>query len=169
MKYLTLGLLLLWAQMVAAQQPNILWISCEDIGPHLGCYGYAEADTPHLDALAAKGVRFTNAHTVTGVCATCRASMITGMFPSTLGNQFMRCKVDLPEHVKLFPQYLRDAGYYCTNNSKTDYNITDDAGTNQAAKRIFGIVRTQTNLSLRFSTSPIRMKAKCLVTRNRTI
>ena len=128
MKYLTLGLLLLWAQMVAAQQPNILWISCEDIGPHLGCYGYAEADTPHLDALAAKGVRFTNAHTVTGVCATCRASMITGMFPSTLGNQFMRCKVDLPEHVKLFPQYLRDAGYYCTNNSKTDYNITGDHG-----------------------------------------
>ncbi len=109
---------------MADSRPNILWISCEDISPHLGCYGHAEATTPNLDQLAQQGVRYTNASTVTGVCATCRASIITGMYPSTLGNQFMRCSVDLPDHVQLFPKYLRDAGYYCTNNSKTDYNVT---------------------------------------------
>ena len=109
---------------VAAERPNILWISCEDISPHLGCYGHSQATTPNLDALAAQGVRYENAFTVTGVCATCRASIITSIFPSSLGNQFMRCSVDLPDHVRLFPSYLREAGYYCTNNSKTDYNIT---------------------------------------------
>ena len=77
----------------------------------------------YLDKLAEQGVRYTRGHTVTGVCATCRASIITGMYPSTLGNQFMRCSVDLPEHVKLFPSFLRAAGYYCTNNSKEDYNL----------------------------------------------
>lgn len=109
-------------------RPNILWLSCEDIGPHLGCYGYLEATTPNLDQLARQGTRYANASTVTGVCATCRASMITAMYPSTLGNQFMRCSVDLPASVPLFPQYFRDAGYYCTNNSKTDYNVTGNHG-----------------------------------------
>lgn len=108
----------------AADRPNILWISCEDISPHLGCYGHPQATTPNLDTLATQGVRYENAFTVTGVCATCRASIITSMFPSSLGNQFMRGSVDLPDHVRLFPSYLREAGYYCTNNSKTDYNIT---------------------------------------------
>jgi uncharacterized sulfatase len=45
------------------------------------------------------------------------------MWPIALGANHMRSRVRLPEHVKLFPQYLRDAGYYCTNNSKTDYNV----------------------------------------------
>ena len=112
------------AAFAEQSRPNILWISCEDISPHLRCYGYPEAITPNLDRLAAQGVRYTNASTVTGVCATCRASIITGMYPSTLGNQFMRCSVKLPDHVKLFPSYLKKAGYYCTNNSKTDYNVT---------------------------------------------
>jgi uncharacterized sulfatase len=116
------------ATSLAAARPNILWISCEDIGPHLRCYGAAASTTPHLDRLAAEGVRFDRAFSVTGVCATSRASIITGMYASTLGNQFMRCSVDLPAHIKLFPQYFRDAGYYCTNNSKTDYNISGPHG-----------------------------------------
>ena len=123
MRVWTIFVLLAVAMGMGASRPNILWISSEDISPHLGCYGYPEATTPNLDRLAQQGVRFTNAHTVTGVCATCRNSMITGMYPSTLGSQFMRCKVKLPGHVRLFPEYFRDAGYYCTNNSKTDYNI----------------------------------------------
>ncbi len=121
--WLVLGLIPL---LLGAARPNLLWISCEDISPHLGCYGHADATTPNLDRLASQAVRYAHASTVTGVCTTCRASLITGMYPSTLGNQFMRCSIDLPEQVPLFPQYLRDAGYYCTNNSKTDYNITGD-------------------------------------------
>ena len=107
----------------AADRPNILWISCEDISSHLGCYGDVNATTPHLDALAAQGVRYTNAYTCHGVCAPSRTGIITAMHPISLGANHMRSKANIPPQIKLFPQYLKDAGYYCTNNSKTDYNL----------------------------------------------
>lgn len=107
-------------------RPNILWISCEDISPHLGCYGDRNAVTPNLDKLAAEGTLFTHAFSCHGVCAPSRTGIITGMYPISLGANHMRSKAKLPEHVKLFPQYLREAGYYCTNNSKTDYNLIWD-------------------------------------------
>lgn len=104
-------------------RPNILWISCEDISPNLGCYGDPDAITPNLDALAGEGVRFTRAFTIAGVCAPNRSGTITGMYPSSIGSHNMRSAAKLPPHVKCFPEYLRRAGYYCTNNSKTDYNF----------------------------------------------
>jgi uncharacterized sulfatase len=107
----------------AVERPNILWITCEDTSPHLGCYGDAEATTPNLDRLAAEGVRFTRAHHVHAVCAPARTAVITGMYPTSLGCNHMRCKGRLPAHVKPFPYYLKQAGYYCTNNVKTDYNF----------------------------------------------
>ncbi|CAD7694830.1 unnamed protein product [Ostreobium quekettii] len=107
-------------------RPNILWISVEDIGPHLGCYGDQDAITPTLDALAARGVRYDNVFTTCPVCATNRSSIITGMYPTSIGAQYMRCKSKLPAGVQCFPAYLREAGYYCTNNAKTDYNLVDD-------------------------------------------
>ena len=107
----------------AADRPNIVWISCEDISSHLGCYGDANATTPNLDALAKQSVRYTRAFTVHGVCAPCRTGIITGMYPMSIGANHMRSKATLPDHVKCFPQYLKQAGYYCTNNSKTDYNF----------------------------------------------
>lgn len=114
---------LLGSTAAAEKQPNVLWISCEDISPHLGCYGYPKAVTPHLDQLATEGVRYTNACVTAGVCAPCRSAIITGMYQTTLGTHHMRCKAQLPDHVKLFPSYLRQKGYYCTNNSKTDYQL----------------------------------------------
>ena len=103
--------------------PNILWITCEDISANLGCYGDAYARTPTLDALAARGVRYTQAFGVTGVCAPNRSCLITGVYPTSLGSHDMRCTTRLPEHIKCFPEYLREADYYCTNNAKTDYNF----------------------------------------------
>ncbi|MFM7057190.1 MAG: sulfatase [Planctomycetota bacterium] len=111
------------APVLSAQPPNLLWISCEDISPLLGCYGVPNADTPHLDQLAAEGTLFTHAFSCHGVCAPSRTGIITGLTPISLGANHMRSKVQLPEDVRLFPQLLRDAGYYCTNNSKTDYNV----------------------------------------------
>lgn len=102
---------------------NVLWITCEDIGPHLGCYGDPDARTPNLDRLAAEGLRYTRAFSVSGVCAPSRSCLITGMYPTTLGTCHMRCKNPPPEHVRCFPAYLRRAGYYCTNNAKTDYQF----------------------------------------------
>jgi uncharacterized sulfatase len=106
-----------------AEQPNILWISCEDISPHLGCYGDRFAITPTLDQLARRGVRYTHAFATCPVCATNRSSIITGMYPTTIGTHYMRCDATLPDHVRCFTEYLRAAGYYCSNNAKTDYNF----------------------------------------------
>jgi len=107
----------------ATERPNILWITCEDISPNLGCYGDPDAKTPHLDKLASEGVRYTHAFSVAGVCAPSRSCLITGMYPSSLGSQHMRCSARLPQSIRCFTEYLRDAGYYCSNNVKEDYNF----------------------------------------------
>jgi uncharacterized sulfatase len=107
----------------AKPRPNILWISCEDMSPQMGCYGDPLAITPNLDRLASQGVRFRHAYSIIGVCAPSRSGIITGVHPTSLGSHHMRCSTAIPAHIRCFPEYLREAGYYCTNNSKTDYNF----------------------------------------------
>jgi uncharacterized sulfatase len=123
---LVLGLSVNTACKIQAQEnrPNILWLSAEDISPHFGCYGDAHAKTPNIDALAQRGVRYKNCFTTAGVCAPCRSGIITGVYQSTLGTHHMRCKAVLPDQIRPFPAYLREAGYYCTNQKKTDYQFT---------------------------------------------
>jgi uncharacterized sulfatase len=116
-------LLMIGAKLTAAELPNILWITNEDMGPHLGCYGDDYAVTPNIDALAARGMRFTNASSNAPVCAPARTAIITGIYPPSLGAEHMRSETRLPADFRMFPQFLRDAGYYCTNNSKEDYNL----------------------------------------------
>ncbi len=120
-------LVLCCAMTSADDRPNILWISCEDISPHLGCYGDPHAITPNLDALATEGVRYSHAFTAAGVCAPCRSTIITGLFQNSIGTHHMRCDAKLPGWLEPFPIALRRAGYYCTNNSKTDYQFTSPA------------------------------------------
>ena len=115
--------------------PNILCITVEDISPRLGCYGDTVARTPVLDRLARDGVRFTRMFSVAGVCAPSRAALITGMYPTAIGADFMRTsqegvpgiqpyEVVPPPQVRPFTEYLRAAGYYTTNNAKTDYQFS---------------------------------------------
>jgi N-sulfoglucosamine sulfohydrolase len=111
------------AAQQTSHQPNILWISAEDLSPDLGSYGDSYARTPNLDKLASQGVRFANAFSSAPVCAPSRSAIITGMYPTTIGSHHMRSKAVPPSYVRAFPEYLRAAGYYCTNNSKTDYNF----------------------------------------------
>lgn len=106
-----------------AKKPNILWITCEDISPHLGCYGEEYAFTPALDDMAAEGVLFRNAYATASVCTPARSSIITGIYASSLGTQHLRGKVSLSGNVKCFTEYLRNTGYYCANFNKTDYNF----------------------------------------------
>lgn len=105
------------------EQPNVLWLTSEDHGPEMGCYGDALARTPNIDALAAKGLRFNRAWSVHPVCAPARTAIITGLYAHSSGGLHMRSMVPLPADLRLFPEYLRDAGYYCTNNVKEDYNV----------------------------------------------
>lgn len=121
-----LGLMLcLWQLCAAAadERPNILWIVSEDHGPHMGCYGDNYAITPNVDKLAAKGMIYTHAWSNAPVCAPARTTIISGMYPKSTGGEGMRSLVDFPAGKKMFPQYLREAGYYCTNNAKEDYNF----------------------------------------------
>jgi len=115
---------------VSSHPPNILWITVEDISPDPGCYGDLLAQTPALDDLASKGFRYTNAIANAPVCAPARNAIITGMYPSALGTLHMRSfskemksSGRVPDHIQMYPELLRAAGYYCTNNSKEDYNF----------------------------------------------
>lgn len=124
-----LSTLLAIVTMQAADRPNILWISSEDNGPHLGCYGDDYAVTPNLDALAGKGMRYTRASSTAPVCAPARTTIITGIYPPSAGAEHMRSYVPLPEEFKLFPAYLAEAGYHCSNPGKKDYNVVEPEGT----------------------------------------
>lgn len=120
-------------------RPNIVWIVAEDMSSHLGSFGNTLVKTPHLDQLAADGVRYTQVYTTAGVCAPSRSSLITGMYPTSIGTSNMRTlsrppgnknpdapeaySAVLPANVKGFPEYLRLNGYYCTNNAKQDYQF----------------------------------------------
>lgn len=138
------------APATPATRPNILWISLEDTSPRFGCHGDPVARTPNLDRLAAGGCVYPNAFSVAGVSAPSRAAIITGMYPTFIGAHHMRTshtdarspsmptpyETVPPPYVKCFPEYLRQAGYYCSNNSKTDYQFNppfsawDDCGAN---------------------------------------
>lgn len=109
-------------------RPNIVWISTHDINPDLGAYrgvwpSAESAATPRLDALAAEGVRFDHAFATTPVCAPSRSAVMTGCFPTSIGTHHMRSKAVPPPQVRLLSEYFRSAGYHCTNNAFTDFQV----------------------------------------------
>jgi N-sulfoglucosamine sulfohydrolase len=172
-----------------SSRPNIVWISNEDMSPHLGAYGDKLARTPALDRLASESIRYTNAFSTAPVCAPSRAAIITGMYQAAIGAQHMRTTEDrVPElpgpylavppfYVKAFPEYLRAAGYYTTNRAKTDYQfgvpftIWDDLGNTahwrnrpDPSQPFFSVFNLEiTHESRIFPSSPSR-KGKPLIT-----
>lgn len=113
-------------RVAAADRPNILWITLEDMSPTVGCYGDAFARTPNIDAFARQALRYTSAFAPAPVCSPARACLITGMYATSLGNPHLRCEVSIPAEFKAYAAYLRDAGYFTSNNSKTDYNLRNE-------------------------------------------
>lgn len=109
----------------ADQRPNILWIVSEDTSPLMGCYGDTYATTPNIDQLASTGVLYQNAFAPAPVCALSRTTIITGLHATTMGTDNMRSNYPIPDFIKFFPSYLREAGYYTSNNAKKDYNTVD--------------------------------------------
>jgi arylsulfatase A-like enzyme len=110
-------------------RPNILWLTYEDTSPQfVSCYGRTTvATTPNIDSLAAGGVRFTRAFATAPVCSASRSALITGVCNEATGLGHHRSKYPIPRGlIKGFPCYLKQAGYYASNNVKTDYNIVDE-------------------------------------------
>lgn len=138
---LLLGSFLLHSHHIYAQdiqRPNILWLVAEDLGPYIPSFGDSTVITPNISRLAAEGVRYTHVFSPSGVCSPSRAALSTGMYPSSIGANHMRTlsgsakympeglipyEVVPPPYVKMHAEYLREAGYYCTNNSKEDYQF----------------------------------------------
>jgi arylsulfatase A-like enzyme len=136
--------LLATGAVLGDERPNVLWIVVEDASPHVGCYGETTIETPHIDALAAEGVRFTRAFVTAPVCSPSRSAMVTGMYQTTLGAHNHRSQraggkgggnAAYDESFRLpvpsVPELFRRAGYYVTNSGlnktgKTDYNFTGD-------------------------------------------
>ena len=119
-------------------RPNILWLVAEDMSPYLATFGDPTVSTPNLDRLAAEGVRYTNAFSVSGVCSPSRAALATGMYPTSIGAHHMRTtyqqpaaremglinyEVVPPPHVRMVSEIMREHGYYASNNSKEDYQF----------------------------------------------
>ena len=124
--------------VASTDQPNIVWIVAEDLSPLLPAFGDTTVATPHLDRLAARGIRFPNTFSVSGVCAPSRAALATGMYPTSVGAHHMRTQYNaaalaelglqpygalLPPAVKMMSTVLREHGYFCTNNNKNDYQF----------------------------------------------
>ncbi len=127
MKTLFLLLLISATSAFAQQKPNILWVTIEDTSPQfIGCYGNLDARTPVIDKLAEEGVRFTNAFSTGTVCSPSRTAIITGVKTYKTGTGNHRSKYPVPAFMKGFPYYLQQAGYYTTNNLKTDYNVANE-------------------------------------------
>ena len=151
LKYI-LFILIFLSNIILAQRPNIVWITVEDISPTLSVYGDSTAKTPNIDRLASQSQIFTESFTTVGVCSPSRSSIITGMYPVSIGTHQMRTGKDVfgwgsrnydglsnaidvngdsiplhsvvtPPEVRCFTEYMRAGGYYCTNNSKTDYQF----------------------------------------------
>jgi len=115
------------AEADGGERPNFLWFLSEDNNPFIGAYGDPFAKTPNLDKLAREGVRYETVYSTAPVCAPSRFSLITGKYAETCGPAHnMRNIAKMPAHIRGFPEYLRAAGYYTTNNAKTDYNATID-------------------------------------------
>lgn len=135
-------------------RPNILWLVAEDLSPYIPAYGDSTVATPNLSWLAAEGVCYDNFFSPAPVCAPARAAIATGMYPNRIGANHMRTgpwfmanvtpqivaiatrnspeglipyEAVPPPEVKMMSEYLRMAGYYCTNNAKEDYQFRKTA------------------------------------------
>ena len=138
---LLLGLLLIHSACNTKEQsyPNIVWLTTEDNSPHhMKLYNGDGAAMPAIEKLAKEGIVFENAFSNAPVCSVARSTLITGCYAPRIFTQFHRRAeyVPLPQGLMPFPFYLKQAGYYTTNNHKQDYNfILPDGVWDESSKK----------------------------------
>ena len=155
-----------------ANRPNIVWLVAEDLGLYIPPFGDSTIVTPNLSRLADEGVRYTNVYSVSGVCSPSRASIVTGMYPTSIGAHHMRTlsqqpaakkkglinyEVVPPPQVKMVSQILRENGYYCTNNKKEDYQFYKSIAWMNQVFLSLGIGLTIKNFSIFNFESPMSL------------
>ena len=116
---------------MGGDRPNIVWLVTEDNSVHyLRLYSEGGAPMPNVERLAEHGFVFNHAFSNAPVCSTARSTIISGCYGPRVFSQFHRrsVKVPMPGDLKMFPVYLRDAGYYTSNNNKEDYNFIKSEG-----------------------------------------
>lgn len=107
-------------------QPNILWLTIEDTSAYaFGCYGNPDAKTPNIDRLAREGIQFTRAWSNGVQCSPSRSTLISGCYAPTFGTDYHRADRPVPVDLFGFPRDLKNAGYFTSNNAKTDYNASN--------------------------------------------
>lgn len=119
------------SSVIAADRPNFVWLISEDNSKHyLRLFDEQGAATPHIEALAKHGLVFAHAFSNSPVCSVARTTLITGCYAPRIGTQYHRrtVTVPMPAGLRMFPAYLRDVGYYTTNNKKKDYNAVEGSG-----------------------------------------
>ncbi len=137
MQHTHIGLALLAGLFLGAQgrgqgqelgdpQPNFVWVVSEDNSVHsMGLFVEGGATAPAIEELAGDGIVFERAFSGSPVCSVARTSLMSGCLGPRIGAQFHRKlkPVGMPEGLRVFPQYLREAGYFTSNRHKTDFNV----------------------------------------------
>ncbi|TWT54287.1 Sulfatase [Rubripirellula amarantea] len=129
----------LFAEDGVSKRPNIVWIISEDNSKHyLKHFDESGTPTPAIEAMARHGVTFDRAFSCSPVCSVARTTLITSCYAPRIGTQYHRAlkQAEMPANVSMFPKYLKDAGYYTTNNAKEDYNaVKTDGVWNESSRR----------------------------------
>ncbi|MEN8228202.1 MAG: sulfatase [Bacteroidota bacterium] len=113
-------------------KPNFVWIISEDNSKHyMELFDPHGITTPHIEEMTEHGILFSRAFSNAPVCSVARSALISSCYGPRTGAQFHRRSkmVPMPETIEMFPAYLRNAGYFTTNNSKEDYNYLKSEGT----------------------------------------
>ena len=127
------------------KQPNVLFITVDDLNNCLGCLGdYSNAKTPNMDQLAAQGVLFSNAHCQAPLCGPSRASIMTGLRPSTTGiygmisDDEIRSENPVTKNIVFLPEYFRNNGYYTMGIGKLFHNHAPVGAFDESGGRVKG-------------------------------
>ena len=131
---------------VEASKPNVLFISVDDLNNWIGpIMGFSNAKTPNFDRLAAMGVTFTNAHVQAPLCGPSRASIMTGLRPSTTGiygmtpdNKIRRDGNPATKDITFLPEYFENNGYHTMGIGKLFHIHAPDSVLNESGGRVKG-------------------------------
>jgi len=125
------GLLLSFHSSDAADLPNFVWLTSEDNSVHFSrIYSETGISMPAIEGLAEHGLIFEHAFSNAPVCSVARTTLLAGAYAPRIGTQYHRRSklVPMPDNGRMYPWYFQQAGYYTSNNSKTDYNVVNDGG-----------------------------------------